>query len=209
MATGRRKVDRRVQLEVLESRLVPSGGHAHHAGARPLQHPEHGRNQTIFVAILSPKNVVAPDIPNPPKLPPADDPASGRMTFTLTDRGQTIDVSGRFSNISNVSAVTLNDLKYPGDPASPDIGLPVELLLKPGAGSGPIQSGTFFTVIKTGYLIGPLVSQPLSALVRDIRSGNVYVNVQTADGLNSSGNASAAPVGPGNFAFGEMRGPLI
>lgn len=205
MPKDRQAVNRRFHLELLEARVVLSGGHAHSLHAIPLQHPKHGRSQTIFVAILSPKNVVDPDVSNPPKLPPANDPASGRMTFTLTQGGQTIDVSGRFSNISNVSAVTLNDLKYPGDPASPDIGLPVEILLKPGADSGPISSVTFFTVIKTGYLVGPLVSKPLSALVEDIRTGDVYVNVQTDDGLNNTG----APTGPGNFPFGEMRGPLV
>jgi hypothetical protein len=205
MGKGRRPVHCRLQLEVMEARLAPSGGGHHSVGAAPLQQPKHGRSQTSFVAILSPENIVAPQTANPPKTPPSDDPASGRMTFTLTDHGQTIDVSGRFSNISNVSAVTLNDLKYPGDPASPNIGLPVELVLKPSANSGPISAVTFFTVIKTGYLIGPLVSKPLSALVKDIRAGDVYVNVQTDDGLNNNG----APAGPGNFTFGEMRGPLV
>jgi hypothetical protein len=189
----------------MEVRLAPGGGGAHSFRAAPLQQPKHGKSQSIFVAILSPKNIVAPAIANPPKVPPANDPASGRMTFTLMAHGQTIDVSGRLSNISNVSAATLNDLKYPGDPPSPDIGLPVELLLKPGVNSGPITAVTFFTVIKTGYLVGPLVNKPLSALVKDIRAGDVYVNVQTDDGLNSSD----APVGPGNFTFGEMRGPLV
>jgi hypothetical protein len=205
MAKGRRPVNCRLLLETLEARLAPGGGGHHSVGAAPLQQPKHGRSQTIFVAILSPKNIVAPQIANPPKTPPATDPASGRMTFTLTKHGQTIDVSGRFSNISNVSAVTLNDLNYPGEPPSPNIGLPVELLLKPGTNSGPISAVTFFTVIKTGYLIGPLVNKPLPALVNDIRAGDVYVNVQTDNGLNNSG----APVGPGNFTFGEMRGPLL
>jgi CHRD domain len=207
MATRRRTVDRRLHLEVMEPRLAPGGsGGGHLLHGVPLQQPKHEKNQTIFVAVLSPKNIVAPTTANPSKvLPPSNDPASGRMTFTLTDHGQTIDVSGRFSNISNISAVTLNDLKYPGNPPSPDIGLPVELLLKPGADSGPISGVTFFTVIKTGYLIGPLVSKPLTTLVKDIRAGDVYVNVQTDDGLNNSD----APVGPGNFPFGEMRGSLI
>jgi hypothetical protein len=209
MAIRRRTVDRRLHVEVMEPRLAPGGfGGGHLVHGRPLQQPEHRKNQTIFVAILSPKNIVAPKGADPSKvIPPPNDPASGRMTFTLKDHGQTIDVSGRFSNISNVSAVTLNDLKYPGEPACPGIGLPVELVLKPGANSGPITAVTFFTVIKTGYLIGPLVNKPLSALVKDIRAGDVYVNVQTDNGLNN--NNDGAPVGPGNFTFGEMRGPLI
>ncbi|MGO9470641.1 MAG: CHRD domain-containing protein [Isosphaeraceae bacterium] len=207
MASGRRRVERRLQLEAMEDRLAPSGGAAHSVGAAPLQQPEHGKSQTYFVAILSSKNMVAPEIKNPPPLPPANDPASGRMTFTVKYNGQTIDVSGRFSNISNVAAVTLNDTRYPGDPASPDIGVPVELLLKPGNNSGPISASTFFTVIKAPYLIGPLVNHPLSALIKDIQAGDVYVNVQTDNGLNDSNPDS--PVGPGNFTFGEMRGTLV
>jgi len=197
-------VDRRLQLEVLEDRLAPSGGAGLSAAAAATHHRP-GKSQTIFVAILSPKNIVAPKGPNPPKTPPANDPASGRMTFTLKSNGPTIDVSGRFSNISNVSVVTMNDTNYHGDPASPHIGLPVELLLKPGDNSGPISAVTFFTVIKAPYLIGPLVNHPLSALVKDIRAGDVYVNVETNDGLENTG----APVGPGNFNFGEMRGTLV
>jgi hypothetical protein len=204
MVRGRRNVSCKFQLEIMEARLAPSGGFRLAASAAGTHH-KHAKSQTIFVAILSPKNVVAPKIHDPPKLPPADDPASGRMTFTLKANGQTIDVSGRFSNISNVSAVTLNDLKYPGEPRSPRIGLPVELLLKPGDRSGPISSVTFFTVIKAPYLTGPLVGHPLSDLLKDIRDGDVYVNVQTNDGLDSTG----APAGPGNFPFGEMRGTLI
>jgi len=201
-------VDRRLQLEVMEDRLAPSGGHAHSLGGGPLQQPKHGKSQTIFVAILSPKNIVVPASLNPDQIPPPNDPASGRMTFTLTSNGQTIDVSGRFSNISNVAAVTLNDTMYPGEPRTKGIGLPVELLLKPGNGSGPISSVTFFTVIKEPYLMGPLVNQPLSALIKDIRAGDVYVNVQTDNGLEDTGD-NGSPVGPGNFHFGEMRGTLV
>jgi hypothetical protein len=204
MARARRTVERWLQLEAMEDRLTPSGGGGLSTGASPTHHKP-GKSQTFFVAILSPKNIVAPKGPDPPKTPPANDPASGRMTFTLKSNGQTIDVSGRFSAISNVSAVTLNDTRYPGDPRSPHIGLPVELLLKPGNNSGPISSVTFFTVIKAPYLMGPLVNRPLSALIKDIRAGDVYVNVQTNDGLESTG----APVGPGNFNFGEMRGTLV
>jgi hypothetical protein len=188
----------------MEDRCAPSGGTRLSAGSLPNHHM-HGKSQTFFVAILSPKNVVAPKIPGAPKVPPPNDPASGRLTFTLKSNDQRIDVSGRLSNISNVSAVTLNDTKYPGDPRSPHIGLPVELLLKPGANSGPISAVTFFTVIKQPYLIGPLVNKPLLALIKDIRAGDVYVNVQTNDGLDNPG----APAGPGNFPFGEMRGTLI
>ncbi len=206
MARGPRRVNHRLQLEVMEDRLAPSGGLAHSVGAAPLQQPKHGKSLTFFVAILSPKNIVAPAIKNPPPIPPASDPASGRMTFTVMPNGQTIDVSGRFSNISNIAAVTLNDTRYPGEPPSPNIGLPVELLLKPGSDSGPISASTFFTVIKAPYLIGPLVNHPLSALIKDIRAGEVYVNVQTDSGLND--NNPDLPAGPGNFSFGEMRGTL-
>ena len=41
------------------------------------------------------------------------DPASGKIKFTITHHGSEIEIVGTLSDISNVSAVTVHDLKYP------------------------------------------------------------------------------------------------
>ena len=56
--------------------------------------------------------------------------------------------------------------------------------------------------ITQAELIGPLLGQPLSALIALIKSGNAYVNVHTNDGV------APANTGPGDFPGGEIRGQL-
>jgi hypothetical protein len=77
----------------------------------------------------------------------------------------------------------------------------VELLLKLGDNSGPIALVTFFTVIKAPYLSGILVNHPRLALIKDTRARDVYVNVQTNDGLENTG----APVGSGNLNLSALQ----
>ena len=144
-----------------------------------------------------------PIAPRPGALPPPNppDPAHGKISFRVSRGGGEIDVVGKLSQISNVSAVTLHDLKYPGysytDTAvtpptltianyTNQIGTTVAVLLSPGNASGSIGGGVFQTVIKPQYLVGPLAGEPLHVLLDDIRSGLVYVNVQTNDGVDSA-----------------------
>ncbi len=133
MSSGRRTVRRPLVLERIEDRLMPSGAHVQlvrhstaHAALEPRPH--------FFVANLSPGQVVFPtDEGNPAEslgltgpsqiqggggaapfaTPPANDPARGRIAFTIANGGKEIKVVGSFSHISNISAVTLHDLNYP------------------------------------------------------------------------------------------------
>jgi len=231
MMGGRRAILHRLDLETMEERNAPSGDGAHmvtSAGSRPAN-PDRA---TSFVANLTPSGIIAPldatvaagkpnkpIAPRPGSLAPPNppDPARGKVRFTLSHDGKELDVVGKLSNISNVSAVTLHDLDFPGysytdTSVSPhtltianypdQIGPTVEVLLVPGSGSGPVGEGTFNTVIKTGYLVGPLAGKSLSRLVHDMRHDQVYVNVQTNNGVDPA----AVPAGPGNFQFGEIRG---
>jgi len=153
--------------------------------------------------------------PQSPTDPP--DPASGKVLFTLSRDGKQLNVVAKLSHIANVSAVTLHDLNYAGSSYTDttsgqavvtianypsQLGQTVGVLLAPGPGSGPVGNGVFNTVIKTGYLIGPLAGRPLTALLRDMQNQKVYVNVQT----NNQIDPTAMPAGPGNFSFGEIRG---
>lgn len=197
----------------MEERNAPSAG----TGLISLSGsaPGHRHAPAFFTAILTPSGVEVPTPINSTTgkpapiaaIPEVTDPARGKIILTLGRDGGEIWVVGYLTRISNVSAVTLHDLKYPGNaPNYPGvIGETVAVLLAPGAGSGPRTSATFRTVIKSPYLSGPLVGRPLSALIADIEAGLVYANVQTNNGVDTS----AAPAGPGNYPFGEIRGPVL
>jgi hypothetical protein len=192
MRHGRKTVRLNPRMERLEERIGPSG-----AGA-------------TFTAILTPSGVEVPSSGTPAKpiaaVPVASDPARGKITLTVGGHGQELWVAGSLSHISNVSAVTLHDLKYPGStPNYPGvIGGTVAVLLAPGNASGPRTKATFRTVVKEAYLSGPLVGRPLASLIADIKAGDVYALVQTNSGIDPS----SAPSGPGNYPFGEIRGPV-
>jgi hypothetical protein len=231
MADGRRAIRRHLDVVTLEGRNAPSGGGAN-PGAPTGSSPTHHHPATFFVAKLTPSGVIAPldatvavGKPNKPIAPRPGmvvppDPATGKVSFTLAANGNKLVVVGKLSHISNVSSVTLHDLAYPGyaytdTVDSPTmvtianypgaIGQTVEVLLSPGNASGPVGSGIFNTVIKTGYLIGPLAGQPLHRLLADMGHHLIYVNVDTNNGVDPA----AVPAGPGNFPFGEIRGMVV
>ena len=125
MASDRRAVRREFGIEMMESRLVPSGtgSHAVAAAATPAHHP---RPQDRFVATLSPTNVVLPvDMQGDQiqgsggaalyPLPPSTDPAKGTAKFYITDEGKEVDVSITLSDISNIASISINDLADPAD----------------------------------------------------------------------------------------------
>jgi hypothetical protein len=100
-----------LSVEPMETRFLPSGG---------MQHKTPPQN--VFVATLTPGNVVLPLDFDKTQIeaggggalfptPPADDPARGKIVFTVT--GNEIKVSGSLSHISNVTAITIHDLNYP------------------------------------------------------------------------------------------------
>jgi hypothetical protein len=204
---------RRLELDVLEERTALSGSASSIAAAGVTAVGRHA--PTVFTATLTPAGVVVPDDSVTKKpiaaKPDSTDPASGKIVFTLSRNGQELWVVGKLSHISNVSAVTVHDLNFPG--ATPNypwmLGQTVAVLLMPGNASGPHAQATFRTVIKAQYLTGPLVGHPLSDLIKDMRQVKpqppVYVNVQTNNGVDSS----SVPAGPGNFPFGEIRGPVV
>lgn len=72
--------------------------------------------------------------------------------------------------------------------------------VSPGGGrkNGILATGT----ITGANLVGPLVGQPLSALISQMRAGNTYVNVHTNDGV------APTNTGPGDFPGGEIRGQI-
>ncbi len=123
MAGTRNAVRQRFEVEVIESRLLPSGVGSHSLATSPV--PEHQMHpHVLYVAHLSPTNVVLPLDQNGDQiqggggaamypLPPWTDPAKGTVTFYLTDKGKAIDVSITLTDVSNLASITINDLADP------------------------------------------------------------------------------------------------
>jgi hypothetical protein len=129
MSHGRRNVRRTFTVEMIENRLLLSGGKPH-----TTHHAVSSHRRTVapnvFTAILSAGNVVLPyDSGNPAETgastdpsqiqggggaalyptPIQGDPARGKVIFTIADGGSEIRVTGALSHISNVTAVTVHD----------------------------------------------------------------------------------------------------
>jgi len=123
MASRQRIVRRRPVLEIMEQRLVPSASGGHVVAASRM-HVPHISEPSVFVAKLSPLNVVLPLDAKGDQiqggggaamypLPGPNDPATGTVKFAVADEGKAINVSITLSHISNVSAITIHDLNDP------------------------------------------------------------------------------------------------
>lgn len=142
---------------------------------------------TTYTAHLS----ASQEVPTNPSL------AQGQAIFKLSSDGTELEYRLIVANLDNPVAAHIH-LAPEGEN-----GAVVAFLYgnaAPGSGqtSGVIATGT----ITADDLIGPLLGQPLSALVDAIEAGNAYVNVHTNDG-----DATTAG-GPGDIPGGEIRGQI-
>ena len=146
-----------------------------------------GGENDNFVAVLS----------GAAEVPVNESLGRGVAIFQLSDDGTALHYRLIASNIENVVASHIHV-------APPGVNGPVVAFLygnAPPAGGrtdGVLAEGT----ITAANLVGPLVGQPMSALVDALRAGNTYTNVHTNDGV-------APPnTGPGDFPGGEIRGQI-
>ena len=100
--------------------------------------------------------------------------AQGQATFKLAADGQSMTYKLNVANIDDVTQAHIH-LEQPG--VNGDIvAFLFGLVPDPGVDvNGTLASGS----IDAGDLIGPLVGQPLGALIDAIESGGAYVNVHT------------------------------
>ena len=131
------------------------------------------------------------------EIPMRETDAQGHAVLRLSRDGQSLDYVLVATRIENVVQAHIHV-------GGPTVNGPVVAflygLVASGGGShnGLLSKGT----ITREDLVGPLVGQPLSALVDAMRAGNTYVNVHTNDGVDP------ANTGPGDFPGGEIRGNI-
>lgn len=131
------------------------------------------------------------------EVPARETLATGQAFFQINKDGTEIRYRLIVANIDNVVASHIHF-----GPAG--VNAPVVAFL---AGPFPVGGGRTDGVLAEGTiiaadLVGPLVGQPLSALIAAMRAGNTYVNVHTNDGV------APANTGPGDFPGGEIRGQI-
>jgi len=210
MTHGRTAARRHLNLEMLEDRRLPSGGSAH-PFSRSAPDRAHQPRPNVFVAYLSPDQVVLPqDQGNPAESPSLSgpsqiqggggaalfptplpgDPARGTIKFTITDGGKEIAVTGSLARISNISAVTLHDTNFSsafalrGSTTSPATQPPA---LQPN------QRATSGTPNSTVFYSANTINSAQTTETGQIRSSNFD---QTVFLLLNPGNGSG-PVPPG------------
>jgi len=131
------------------------------------------------------------------EVPPRDTKAVGNAVYQLNKEGTELSFRLNVANIDNVVMAHIHvGEKGSNGPIVAFLYGPVP----PGGGrsNGVLSTGT----ITAANLVGPLASQPLSALIDVLRSGGAYTNVHTNDGVDPPNT------GPGDFPGGEIRGQI-
>jgi hypothetical protein len=123
--------------------------------------------------------------------------AQGQAVFQLNPDGTELSVRVIASNIENVVGAHIHLA------AEGARGPLVALLAAPIAPNGGRTDGVLAVgTLTSAGLFGPLLGQPLSALIEAIAAGNTYVDVPTNDGV-------APPnTGTGDYPGGELRGQI-
>jgi len=136
------------------------------------------------------------------EVPARDTDAQAQAIFHLSNDGTELQYKLIAANIENAFMAHIH-INQPG------MNGPIAVWLYPSTATvpGPTGSGRIDGVIAEGTitaanLVGPLASQPLSALVTALDTGNAYVNVHTSDGV------APPDTGPGDFPGGEVRGDV-
>jgi hypothetical protein len=106
-------------------------------------------------------------------VPPVKTAAKGEADFKIGKDGKSLAYKLKVSNIENVGAVHVHTGK------KGENGAPVAMLFK-----GPEKKGRFSGTLAEGKitakdLMGPLSGKSLKDLIKEIESGDTYVNVHT------------------------------
>lgn len=131
------------------------------------------------------------------EVPANSSKARGNATFDVSDDGTQITYRLIVANLENVVAAHIHV-----GPVGVN-GPVVAFLFGPATPGGGRSDGVLATgTITAASLTGPLVGQPLSALLDAMQAGNTYVNAHTNDGVNPPNT------GPGDLPGGEIRSQI-
>jgi hypothetical protein len=136
------------------------------------------------------------------EVPARDTNAQAQAIFHLSKDGSEVEYKLIAANIENVFMAHIH-INRPGVNGPIAVWLYPSTATVPGpTGAGRIDGVIAEGTITEGNLVGPLLGQPLEALVTALDSGNAYVNLHTSDGV------APADTGAGDFPGGEVRGDV-
>ena len=136
------------------------------------------------------------------EVPARDSQGQAQLILHLAPDGDSLDYKLIASNIENVTQAHIH--QGPADGTGPIVVWLFPGIAPPanpgGAGrhNGVLREGTF----TAANFIGPLAGKSAADLIALMRSGGVYVNVHTSDGVDPPNT------GPGDFPGGEIRGQI-
>ena len=149
------------------------------------------------IAIGPPRNFTVP-LSADNEVPTNDSNAHGAAVLQLSSDGLTMSYTLIASNIDNVRQAHIHVNGSPGFNGPVAVFLFGPVAAGGGAHDGVLSTGSF----TAADFIGPLLGQPMSALIAEIEANEAYVNVHTDDGV------APPDTGPGDFPGGEIRGPI-
>ena len=136
------------------------------------------------------------------EVPVRDTNAQAQAIFHLSKDGTELNYKLIAANIENVFMAHIH-INRPGVNGPITVWLYPSTATVPGpTGAGRIDGVIAEGTITAGNLVGPLLGQPLTALVTALNDGNAYVNLHTSDGV------APADTGAGDFPGGEVRGDI-
>lgn len=130
---------------------------------------------------------------------PIKTPATGTIELRVSADGKSVAYKVTVDKLTNPAAADVHL-----GPATQNGPLVVKLWPRSGAArkgevSGVLAEGTF----DAADLLGSMTGSPLSDFIDELRSGNVYCNVHTNDGVDPPNS------GPGDYRLGEIRGQFV
>ena len=151
----------------------------------------------LVVGSANAADFVAAPLSGDEEVPANASKARGNATFNVSEDGTQITYKLIASNLENAFMAHIHR------GAAGANGPVVAFLFGPVSPGGGRTDGVLATgTITAANLIGPLLGQPLSALLAEMQAGNAYVNVHTNDGVDP-GNT-----GPGDLPGGEIRSQI-
>jgi hypothetical protein len=143
--------------------------------------------EAVFVAKLD----GAQNLPEP-----INTPATGEVVLKVSADGKKVAYKISVEKLVNVGSA---DLHLGNESQNGPLVLklwPRGAAAKKGEFSGVLADGTF----DAGDFVGSMTGATVSDLVDELKSGTVYVNVHTNDGMDPPNS------GPGDYRLGEIRG---
>lgn len=131
------------------------------------------------------------DLSGDNEVPVVDSAASGNVVMSLREGGTVLNFRVVLRGLSDIVAAHLH--LAPEGENGPVVAFLLPAGLDPSSREGRVARRFFRGSLSTGDLSGPLLGQPLDALISAIEAGNVYVNIHSSTSPSGEVRGQLAP----------------